>query len=152
MSWQQTNFDPSKHSIFVPINKEKYIGDKNPVCRSEWERRFCVWCDRNKNILLWSSEPFPISYFDVVRQKQRQYYPDFLIKTQLKDGTSQTWLVEVKPKKETIQPKKSKRKTHERYILEAQKFATNISKWKAATNFAKSKGWKFKLITEEHLF
>lgn len=152
MSWQQNNFDPKKHSIYTPLNKEKYVGEKFPVCRSQWEKRFCLWCDKNRNVLAWSSEPFPISYYDVVRQKNRQYYPDFLVRTQNRDGSRVTWIVEVKPKKETIQPIRNKRKKQEKYIAEAQRFATNISKWKAASAFAKSKGWKFKLITETELF
>ena len=40
----------SYKSIFRPRNPKKYVGDSsNIVCRSNWERTFCNYCDTNDN-------------------------------------------------------------------------------------------------------
>jgi hypothetical protein len=49
----------SKKSIYNPSNPKKYKGNANNIiCRSNWERRFCKWCDLTENILEWGSEEF----------------------------------------------------------------------------------------------
>ena len=43
-------------SRYKPKNPQKYQGNPNNIiCRSSWERKFCVWCDVNKNIISWAS-------------------------------------------------------------------------------------------------
>ncbi len=56
-------------------------------------------------------------------------------------------LVEIKPKKETIPPKK--RAKTKRYINEVMTYVKNTSKWQAAQQYADHKGWKFQVWTEE---
>ena len=42
--------------IYKPINPKKYAGDpSNIVYRSNWERRFMVYCDKNDDIVFWAS-------------------------------------------------------------------------------------------------
>jgi hypothetical protein len=60
-------------------------------------------------------------------------------------------LLEVKPAAQTVEPKASKRKT-KRYINEVFTYGINQAKWEAASQYAQSKGWEFKLITEKELF
>ena len=50
-------------SRYKPKNPQKYQGNPNNIiCRSSWERKFCVWCDVNKNIISWASEEMSIPY------------------------------------------------------------------------------------------
>ena len=63
----------------------------------------------------------------------------------------ETLIIEVKPKKQTMKPAK-KRATNKNFIRESITFEINNSKWKAAESFCKNKGWKFVILTEEHLF
>ena len=149
MSFMNNVFNPNKHSLYEPLYPEKYIG-KQIICRSKWEFDFCNWCDNNSGILQWSSEPFAIPYFDVVRRKKRRYYPDFLIKVKGKDGKLNTYIIEIKPYKEVALPKR--RGTNKTKMYETITYATNVSKWKAADNWCKKKGWIFKIITEKELY
>jgi len=137
---------------YTPINKNKYKGKGLIQCRSKWEHDFCRFCDYNENVIAWASEPLQIPYFDVITNKKRQYFPDFLIKVINKDGDPVTWLVEVKPYKEINQPKPRKTKNKERLLQEKKTWYTNLSKWKAASVYCKKKGWNFKLITEKELY
>tara|TARA_B100002019_G_scaffold13539_1_gene10918 strand:- start:103 stop:441 length:339 start_codon:yes stop_codon:yes gene_type:complete len=108
------------------------------------------WCDRNENILEWGSEEIVIPYISPVDGRVHRYFPDFYISLRNTSGRLQKYIVEVKPLKQTMQPKKPKRNT-KRYITESATYAVNIAKWKAATEFCKDRLWKFKIITEKEL-
>jgi hypothetical protein len=79
-----------------------------------------------------------------------RYYPDYLIKVKESDGKVKTYVVEVKPKKQTAPPKKPKRQTKS-YLYECKMYAVNQAKWKAADEFCKDNRIEFKIITEEEL-
>jgi len=126
---------------------EKYAGDaKKVVFRSLWERQAFKWCENNPKVKMWNSEEVVVPYKSTVDKKLHRYYVDLLI--QMEDKS--TYLVEIKPKKETTPPKKPKRKT-KRYLNEQLTFIKNQDKWEAATEFAEHKGWKFQVWTEETL-
>jgi len=148
----QSNFDPEKHTRFIPTNKEKYRGSKPPVARSSWEESFMTWCDRNPYILEWGSEMFSISYFDPIKQRNRKYFPDFIIKVKDRDEKEKVFLIEIKPKKETKEPSMRGKKTRKTLLYEQRTYITNQAKWKAAYNFCQRKGIIFKIITEDELF
>ena len=96
-------------SRYKPSYPQKYKGNPNNIiCRSSWERRFCRWCDLNENIISWASEEFSIPYVSPVDNRVHRYYPDYLIKVKESDGKVKTYVVEVKPKKQTAPPKKPK--------------------------------------------
>ena len=98
-------------SLFKPTKPKKYKGDvSNIICRSSWERRFCNWCDINENILEWGSEEFWIPYH-APDGRVRRYFPDFIIKVKENTGKLKTYVIEVKPLKQTKEPKKRKRVT-----------------------------------------
>ena len=62
---------------YKPINKDKYLGNPNRIVyRSNWERRFMVYCDRNDAILHWGSEEIAIRYRNLLLKK---YQITFLI-------------------------------------------------------------------------
>ena len=59
-------------------------------------------------------------------------------------------IIEIKPKKQTVEPKVQKKKT-KGYIYEVYEYAKNQAKWKAAREFCKDRLWEFKIITEDEL-
>jgi predicted TIM-barrel fold metal-dependent hydrolase len=78
-----------------------------------------------------------------------RYFPDFVVKTQNKNGKVMTYVLEVKPEVQTKMPSQ-KRKT-KRFLQEAATYAINQEKWKAADIFCKEHGWEFKILTERDL-
>ncbi|QJT70023.1 head completion protein [Synechococcus phage SynMITS9220M01] len=110
----------------------------------------CRWCDLNENIISWASEEFSIPYVSPVDNRIHRYYPDYLIKVKESTGKIKTYVIEVKPKKQTTPPKRPKRQTKS-YIYECQMYAVNQAKWKAAKEFCLDNGVEFKIITENEL-
>ena len=137
-------------SRYKPENPRKYKGDyKNIICRSSWERKFCRWCDLNESILEWGSEEFFIPY-RAPDGRVRRYFPDFIMKVKESNGQVKTYVIEVKPLKQTKPPKKKKRITKS-YIYECTTYAVNQAKWKAADEWCKDHKIEFKIITEKEL-
>lgn len=136
---------------YRPKNKKKYKGQYPIICRSGWEYKFCQWCDANSNIIYWASEPLPINYIHPLEQRDARYYPDFLLKVNNSQNKTDTWLIEVKPFKETQPPLKGKKKKST-VLYEQKTWIINQAKWKSALKYCKLKGWKFKIITEKELF
>jgi len=135
---------------FTPKNPKKYNGDYNNVIyRSSWEARVMKYLDENPNVIWWSSEELIIPYKNPVDQKIHRYFPDFVVKTKKKDGKVMTYVLEIKPEKQTKKPSQ-KRKT-QRYINEMVTYAINQEKWRAAEIFCYEHGWQFKIITEKDL-
>ena len=136
--------------VFTPTNPSKYKGDaSNIVYRSSWELRLMKHFDRDPSVLWWASEELVIPYISPVDNRKHRYFPDFIAKMKRKDGTVMTYVIEVKPKKQTQKPVQ-KRKT-QRFIQEAATYAVNQMKWKAAEEFCHEHGWKFQIITEDEL-
>lgn len=137
--------------IYKPLFPEKYAGD--PTCiimRSSWETRFASWCDKNPSVIKWSSEETIIPYRCPTDDRIHRYFVDFKIQIKTKDGLLKTYLIEVKPAKQTQPPVYPGRNT-QRYITESMTFIKNQAKWKAATDWAKDRGYEFKIITEYEL-
>jgi hypothetical protein len=128
-------------------NRSKYKGDPNNVIfRSLWERNAFKWCDENSSIRSWSSEEVVIPYFYEVDKKYHRYFMD--LKITYSDG--KTFLVEIKPEKETSPPEFKGRKT-KKYISEGMTYIKNMNKWAAAQNSAADRGWGFQVWTEKEL-
>ena len=137
---------------YQPINPKKYRGDPtNIIYRSLWERKFMVYCDSNENILEWGSEEIALPYRSPIDNKIHRYFPDFYIKVKESNGSIKKYLIEIKPKKQTVEPIPQKRKT-KGYIYEVYEYAKNQAKWKAAEEFCKDRGYEFKVLTEDNLF
>ena len=138
-------------SKYKPSYPSKYKGDpSNIICRSSWERKFCRWCDLNENIVAWGSEEIWIPYVSPVDRRVHRYFPDFVIKVKESTGNIKTYVIEVKPKKQTVEPKKRSKVTKS-YIHECKTYAVNQAKWKAAKEFCDDRLIEFKVITEEEL-
>jgi len=135
---------------YIPENPDKYLGNpKNIVCRSNWERKFCKYLDKNVNIIRWSSEELKIPYVSTIDKQLHNYYPDFVFEAK-KEDKIETYIVEIKPKKQTVSPKPKKNKRT--YLNECITYETNMCKWKAAEAFCKTNGWIFKILTEDNIF
>jgi len=104
--------------------------------------------DQNQNVLQWSSEEMSIPYYSPVDQKMHKYYPDFLAKIKKIKGEVETFMIEVKPKKQTQPPTKKKKKT-KTYINECMTYSINEAKWKNASEYCRKNGWKFIILTED---
>jgi hypothetical protein len=132
---------------FSPIFPEKYVGDHtNIICRSSWERTFANWCDKNPDIVKWSSEETIVPYRCPTDGKIHRYFVDFKITT----VNGKTYLVEVKPAKQCEPPVYPGRNT-QKYITESMTYIKNQAKWAAAREFCKDRRWEFKIITEYEL-
>jgi len=130
---------------------QKYAGDPtNIVMRSSWETRFANWCDKNPSVLKWNSEETIIPYRCPTDNKIHRYFVDFKIQIQTRDKVLKTYLIEVKPLKQTMPPIFPGRQT-QRYLTESLTFMKNQAKWNAATEYCKDRGWEFKIITENEL-
>lgn len=136
---------------FLPTNPHKYVGDhKNIIYRSSWECRFMHKFDISDWVISWASEELVIPYISPVDGRWHRYFVDFVIKVKDKDGKLKTWMIEVKPKKQTKAPEVKKRITKQ-YITEVTTWGVNQAKWKAATEYCLDRGWEFVIFTEDHL-
>jgi hypothetical protein len=136
---------------YQPKNPQKYRGDVNNIIyRSLWERKFLIYCDTNENIIEYASEELALPYRSPIDNKIHRYFPDFYIKVKESTGQIKKYLIEIKPKKQTIEPIPQKRKT-KGYIYEVYEYAKNQAKWKAAQEFCEDRQWEFKVLTEDEL-
>ena len=137
-----------KYKVRAPY---KYKGNPTKVIyRSLWERKFMTYCDTNINILEWGSEEIVLPYRSPIDNKVHRYYPDFYIKVRETNGKVKRYIIEIKPQKQTIMPKKQKKQT-KGYMKEVYEYAKNQAKWKAANEFCKDRLWEFKVMTEREL-
>lgn len=140
----------SNKGKFKPKNPQKYKGDPNNIIyRSTWEIKVMNYLDQNPNVIWWGSEELVIPYISPVDKKKHRYFPDFIAKMRKSDGTVMTYIIEVKPDKQT-RPPTQKRKTKS-FLQETITYEVNKAKWFAAEEFCKDHGWEFKILTEKHL-
>ena len=132
---------------FSPRNPQKYLGDpKNIVYRSSWELKIMSSFDKRPDVLSWSSEEMCVPYISPVDGKRHRYFPDFIVKIQTTDGSVKTFMVEVKPEKQSRPPERKKRVTKQ-YIQEVVTWGVNQAKWKAAIEYCKDRNWNFIVMT-----
>lgn len=137
---------------FIPKSPHKYKGDvKDIVYRSSWERVVMAMCDNNPSIVEWSSETIVIPYISPVDGKAHRYFMDFWMKVKQHDGTFKVFLIEVKPKSQTRPPKRTKNKKEDVFLTEVRTYSVNQAKWKAAKEYCRTRGWEFKVWTEDQI-
>ena len=128
-------------------NIGKYDGDHNKIFyRSLWERQTFRWLDENPEVKKWSSEEIVVPYRCSSDGKMHRYFVD--LKIVFSNG--KTYLIEIKPKSQMKEPKRSSRTTP-KYIREVFTYAKNISKWEAATEYCKDRNWTFEVWNEDTL-
>jgi hypothetical protein len=137
---------------FYPKNKQKYKGDSNNIIyRSLWERKFMNYCDLTESVIEWQSEEIIIPYLSPLDNKVHRYFPDFLIKIKENAGEIKTYLIEIKPKSQTVEPDKNPKRRTKRWINEIYTWNVNQAKWKAAEEYCKDRLYEFKILTEKEL-
>lgn len=109
-----------------------------------------LYLDSRPEIISWCSEEIVIPYRSPIDGKIHRYFPDFKVTKINKDGKKETAIIEVKPLKETIPPKRQENVT-KRYLTEVKNWGINESKWKAAKEFCEDRGWSFHIFTEKEL-
>jgi hypothetical protein len=136
-----------KQGIYHPINPDKLIGASTATYRSSFELKFFKFCDLNPNIIKWGSESIAIPYISPIDRRLHHYYIDNIVIIKEGDKIGK-YLVEIKPKNQTLPPTESKRKKHSTLLYEQIMFAKNTAKWSAARKFCEAKGYKFLILTE----
>ena len=141
-----------KPQMFKPVNPKKYKGSYPIISRSSWETAAMRYFDRCSSCLSWGSESAVVRYLDPVKKKMRRYFIDFTTVFKSKDGSTKKIYIEVKPSRQCVAPKPSKRKKPKTFLNESNTWKTNCAKWEAANKWAKSRGASFIIVTEKDLF
>lgn len=130
---------------FRMTNPQKYVGKSAPYARSSWEVKVMQLFDTNSNILQWASEEVGIPYISPIDNRMHTYYPDFMVRYIDANNREHVELLEVKPNSQsTLETARS--------LADRQALAVNAAKWQAATQWCKSKGIRFRVITENEIF
>tara|TARA_R110000803_G_scaffold67375_6_gene129092 strand:- start:440 stop:871 length:432 start_codon:yes stop_codon:yes gene_type:complete len=137
----------SYKGIYQPINPKKYVGNHNNIVyRSNLEKKFMLYCDRNPDILNWASEELAIRYYSPLDKKYHRYFPDFIVKT----SKGKKLIIEIKPSRQCKPPKIPKKKTKS-FMRDSFEYIKNRAKWEAAISYCEDNDAEFKLITEKDL-
>lgn len=135
-------------SKFTPKHPEKYVGDISKITsRSSWEKFVMMWADSNPDVIKWGSEITVIEYICGTDGDVHKYYIDFTFKF----SSGKVLLVEVKPKKQTHAPERTKGKSKKTLLTEDLAYIKNKSKWKYAIAYAKKNNINFEIWSEETL-
>ncbi len=145
-----SKYSKARKGKYLPRNPHKWVSPNNIIFRSSIEQRFFTLFDLSPSVIKIASEKVIIPYYDTVRNKQRKYYIDLIIKYKNKNEEIYTKLIEIKSFTESIEPKKPKR-ISEGYKNSIATWITNNCKWNAATKYADSQGFQFVVLTERDL-
>jgi hypothetical protein len=91
------------------------------------------------------------SHIDPATGKTHRYFPDLFIKIKESNGEIKKYLIEIKPKRQTIQPNPTPKKKTKTWLNEMKTYQVNQAKWEAAERFCQENGIIFKIITEKEL-
>ncbi len=130
---------------YTIINAEKYSGSGTPVFRSSWEQTFMSFCDNNPNVMAWASEPVRVTYQHPLTGKLTTYVPDFIVVYRDSNGKKNAELIEIKPANQS-NPKFARGRAQQAQV------AINYAKWEAATQWAKKRGMKFRVLNEGDIY
>jgi hypothetical protein len=137
-----------RQGIFIPVNKEKFIGSK-AFYRSGLELKFMRFCDNNANVVMWGSENVVVPYISPLDGRAHRYFVDNFVVIK-ENNIIKKYLVEIKPSKQTVAPT-TKYKKKEHLIYEQSMYVVNQAKWQAAREFCKKKGLEFLILTEKEI-
>lgn len=143
---------------FKPANPEKYKGDPTKITyRSSWEFKFFRFVDQHPDVIWWQSEEIAIPYLSPIDNRVHRYFPDVILKKRVGPDQYETVMIEIKPKSQTMPPDISKRnktptgRISRRYLNEVKTYGINDAKWVAARKYCDERGWRFEIMTEQHL-
>ena len=127
--------------------RHKYIGDANNIFyRSKWEKTFMDYLCQSPNVKRWNSEDVVIPYINDLDRRRHEYYLDFYVEIEKKDGTIDKYWIECKPYSQTIPPREGQ--NPKTYAYQMKAYITIMSKWKYAKEAADRNGAKFRVLTE----
>lgn len=146
------------------INKEKYYpSGKAPIFKSTWEAQVFRGLDINANVLAWGYEPLEIYYYSPKYLRYTVYYPDILCHIRMEGGAERKYLIEIKPAKFTVMPKKpvpptsNDAKKWERYRkglasfqYNMKDYMVNMAKWEAAQVWCSKNNVIWKILNEKN--
>ncbi len=146
---------PSKYAnchrgYYKPRNPRKYIGDLNGIeFKSGLELAAFRQLDYHSSVIQWSVESVKVPYR--FKGQSHHYVVDVWMKVLTRDGSYKEYLVEIKHTKNVKKPTYRKRRTKnfDNNLLEWER---NQAKWKYANEYAKKRGMKFTLLTEEKIY
>lgn len=142
----------SYKGFFKPKNPSKYRGDPtNIIYRSLWELKLMTYLDSHPDVLAWESEEFFIPYRSPIDNKVHRYFPDFKVTKRVSPNLTETIVIEVKPKSQSVPPTLKTKKPNKKYVREVMTYGINEAKWKAARAFCEDRKWKFMVMTEHEL-
>lgn len=110
-----------------------------------------IFCDTTDTIVEWGSEEIIVPYRCPTDGKAHRYYPDFYIKVKNKQGQTQKYIIEIKPKRQVEGPDKTPKRKTTAWKREVLTFMKNTAKWDAAREFCEDRQMKFLILTEDHL-
>lgn len=124
----------------------------------ESKKKICYYLDLNSDVIKWGCEIIEIPYtkvdYKTLKSSKHRYYPDFYYELKRPDGSISKVCMEVKPYKETIQPKapiKATRRRLENFEYALKMWNQNLYKWEQAISYCKDKGIKFVILTEKQI-
>lgn len=162
MAGRLTNANLNKKSmakynqgIFKPLNRVKCKNPSNRpvVFRSSWEAQLFKWCDKNANVIEWSSEQHRIPYIHPLTRRSQIYVPDVWVRIKNDRGVIEEQIIEVKPLAETpafalARYKETGRKPS---VYRQTMLLINNAKFKAAEHWCSAHGMRFILMTENEI-
>ena len=155
---------------FTPQHPEKCVTPVN-IYRSFLEFRFYTFFDNCVQIVRWGSEPLAVKYKNPISNmkyclergiplsdkrywKEANYNIDAWIELRTKEGDIRKIFIEIKPESQTRPPvlaENPKPKDYKKFNYEAQTYAVNIEKWKAAKAYCEERCTEFIVVTEKTL-
>ena len=114
-------------SRFKPSNPKKYQGDPNNIILEvPGKESSATGVIRTITSSDGHQKSSAFLYLSPVDHRVHRYFPDYLIEVKEKGGKVKKYVVEVKPKKQTMPPKKRSRVTQS-YINEVKTYEVNRS-------------------------
>jgi len=147
-----------QQGVYKPRYPEKYKGTGQIFGRSSYEFQAFKLLDCNPNVLEWTSESLAIPYVNPTKQNKdgsfrvSRYFPDLTAKMKTKTGEIKDFLIEIKPKIQTMPPNPRSKKAKCKILMEQVKYAQNVAKWNAAKNWCEQNNHVFIILTEKELF
>lgn len=139
-----------KQGYFVPQHPEKYLGDITKIVyRSSWELEVNKFFDMNPRVVKWGSEEIAIPYYNPVKKRPANYFPDYFVEYITKDGEIIKEIVEVKPLEQTRPGRSRNPRTK---LMEDLTYAVNMAKWAAAQAWCEARGLKFRVVSQKSIF
>jgi hypothetical protein len=126
-----TDHKPASKKKKKPNYKEGYInspknGGKQMHYRSGWERDVYICLENLSEIVGYKVESFPVEYY--WRGKGKRYFPDLFVS--FVDGHHEVW--EIKPSNQ-------------------KELEMNKAKWIACEGHCETRGWQFRVISENDI-